>query len=185
MPSPYNQPGMPGTWGPINWAPMNNAPTTWAPYQTYSGTGSHLAGAPGGMYPPQPPRTHKVQTPSTNVIKVSGPESAKAFPTEPNSEIAMFDASHPIFYWKITDEGGYCGHPRAFKFEEIEIDWDNLGSVQMEKASASRIEKDEFEKTVNRLDEKIDGAIAGFAETVKKLSEQVDGVEKMLEGLVS
>lgn len=53
-----------------------------------------------------------------NLLKVTGPESAKAYPIPPNSEVALFDAENPVFYVKTTDASGYPTL-RTFKFEEV------------------------------------------------------------------
>ena len=144
-----------------NWAPMNSNygnPYTWQPsYPTYSGTGSHLRGAP------QP-----AQQPSTNVVKVAGPESAKAFSAGANAFLVLFDESRPIFYSKTTDDGGFPSI-RAFKFEEIPLD-----SILAESQGAAAA------PPVDDLRKDIDTLKASFAETQSDISE----LKKMLEGLV-
>jgi hypothetical protein len=57
------------------------------------------------------------QRPQNNLLKVTGPESAKAYPIPPNSEVALFDAENPVFYVKTTDASGYPTL-RTFRFEE-------------------------------------------------------------------
>ena len=58
------------------------------------------------------------QQPFSNIVRVSGPESAKAYYMPPNSQGVMFDADEPIFYWKSTDDSGFPTL-RTFKFEEV------------------------------------------------------------------
>ena len=56
--------------------------------------------------------------PQNNLLRVTGPESAKAYPIPPNSEVALFDGENPVFYIKTTDASGYPTL-RTFKFEEV------------------------------------------------------------------
>ena len=51
------------------------------------------------------------------IIKVNGIESARAYPTQPNSMIALFDANDDIFYVKTTDASNYPTI-RRFRFVE-------------------------------------------------------------------
>lgn len=82
--------------------------TTPYPYQTQ--TNPYSVG-PGYSQPFMP-------RPQNNLLKVTGPESAKAYPIAPNSEVALFDAENPVFYVKTTDASGYPTL-RTFKFEEV------------------------------------------------------------------
>ena len=54
----------------------------------------------------------------SNLLKVTGPESAKAYPVGPNSTVALFDGDQAIFYLKTTDDAGFATL-RTFKFEEV------------------------------------------------------------------
>ena len=56
--------------------------------------------------------------PQNNLLRGTGPESAKAYPIPPNSEVALFDGENPVFYIKTTDASGYPTL-RTFKFEEV------------------------------------------------------------------
>lgn len=57
------------------------------------------------------------QQPVNNLLRVTGPESAKAYSLPPNSNVVLFDAENPIFYWKTTDDSGFATL-RTFIFEE-------------------------------------------------------------------
>ena len=61
------------------------------------------------------------QQPVDNVLRVAGPESANAYPLPEKSNIVLFDANNPMFYWKTTDDNGYPYPLRAFKFEEVKL----------------------------------------------------------------
>lgn len=61
------------------------------------------------------------QQPIDNILRVAGPESASAYPLPEKSNIVLFDANNPIFYWKTTDDNGYPYPLRAFKFEEVKL----------------------------------------------------------------
>lgn len=93
----------------LNWAPMNNAPNTWDgytnPYRTVTPTGNRI-----GYSPMQP-------QPMNNLLRVTGPESAKAYSLPPNSNVVLFDADNPIFYLKATDDSGFATI-RTFEFNE-------------------------------------------------------------------
>ena len=97
MPMQYS----PGTWGnPVPVPQMTWSPNTQYPQpSTYSGSGSH------------------VQQPVNNLLRVTGPESAKAYPLPPNSSVVLFDGENPIFYLKSTDDSGFATL-REFEFME-------------------------------------------------------------------
>ena len=91
--------------GQYNWIPPNNHwPGTWqwngnSPYQS-----------------PQLNNNTNIQ-PVNNLLRVTGPESAKAYSLPPNSDVVLFDSENPIFYWKSTDDSGFATL-RTFIFEE-------------------------------------------------------------------
>ena len=71
--------------------------------------------------PYQPPQLNTInQQPVNNLLRVTGPESAKAYSLPPNSNVVLFDAENPIFYWKSTDDSGFATL-RTFIFEEQKI----------------------------------------------------------------
>ena len=74
---------------------MPPATQYYSPYPNYQGR------APAMGY------SQQLQTPQTNLLRVSGPESAKSYPMGPNSSLALFDAEHPTFYWVYTDDSGF------------------------------------------------------------------------------
>lgn len=85
------------------------------------------------MYPQQYPSFNNYQQPFSfqnanglnsntgqQLIRVNGLDSAKAYPTQPNSTVALFDANEDIMYIKSTDASNYPSI-RRFRFvEEIE-----------------------------------------------------------------
>lgn len=70
--------------------------------------------------PYQQHNINNIQQPINNLLRVTGPESAKAYPLPPNSDIVLFDANNPIFYWKSTDDSGFTTL-RTFTFEEQKV----------------------------------------------------------------
>ncbi len=56
--------------------------------------------------------------PVNNLIKVAGRPGADAYFLPPNSSVILLDANEPIFYWKVTDDGGFAT-VREFSFAEI------------------------------------------------------------------
>lgn len=53
----------------------------------------------------------------SNLIKVNGIESAKAYPASPNSETMLFDENDDVMYYKETDVNGFSTI-RKFRFAE-------------------------------------------------------------------
>lgn len=101
------------------------------------------------------------QRPQNNLLKVTGPESAKAYPIPPNSEVALFDAENPVFYVKTTDASGYPTL-RTFKFEEVPPQVIDVRPA----AEATRPDLSEF---ASKKD--LDGLQADISEIKKTLKE--------------
>ena len=84
----------------------------WTPPSGWSGAWQN------NYNPYQPPQLNTInQQPVNNLLRVTGPESAKAYSLPPNSNVVLFDAENPIFYWKSTDDSGFATL-RTFIFEE-------------------------------------------------------------------
>ena len=92
-----------------------------------------------------------------NILRVTGPESAKAYSLPPNSNVILFDADNPIFYLKSTDDSGFA-NLRTFTFEE-----QIPPQPAVEENTASYITKDDLES----------------------LEEDISELKEMLKGLVS
>ena len=58
------------------------------------------------------------QQSQNNLLRVTGPESAKAYSLPPNSNVVLFDADNPVFYIKSTDDSGFTTL-RTFEFTEV------------------------------------------------------------------
>lgn len=52
------------------------------------------------------------------LLRVNGIESAKMYPTSPNSSIALFDENEDVFYLKSTDASNF---PTIRKFMFVEV----------------------------------------------------------------
>ena len=63
---------------------------------------------------------------SNDLPKVKGIESARQFPTQPNSRVAIFDEDDDVFYVIATDASNFKSI-RRFRFNEepIEVAYDN------------------------------------------------------------
>lgn len=59
-------------------------------------------------------------TPGQQLPKVNGMESAKAYPTAPNSTVALFDANDDVMYVKSTDASNFPTIRRFRFYEESE-----------------------------------------------------------------
>ena len=96
------------------------------------------------------------QKPENNIIRVTGPESAKAYPLGRDSAIVLFDAKNPIFYLKTTDDGGFPLPLRTFRFEEIieqppePIDTSNF---------ATKSDLEDLEKNISELKNLLEGLV--------------------------
>ena len=98
--------------GPYNnWTPNNNWNNNWNNNRVWN--------------QPRPQFNNNInnvsQQPVDNILRVAGPESANAYPLPEKSNIVLFDANNPMFYWKTTDDNGYPYPLRAFKFEEVKL----------------------------------------------------------------
>lgn len=81
--------------------------------------------------------------PGPQLDKVNGIDSARAFPTKPNSQIALFDANEDVMYIKTTD-GNNFATIRKFRFiEEPETSQQQADTIKMDELFVS---KEEFEK---------------------------------------
>ena len=58
--------------------------------------------------------------PGPQLLKVNGIESAKVYPTQPNSMIALFDANEDVMYIKTTDTNNFSTIKRYVFIEEPE-----------------------------------------------------------------
>ena len=64
------------------------------------------------------PTSVSTSQPAQQLQKVNGLDSAKAYQTQPNSQVALFDANEDIMYIKTTDASNFPTI-RIFKFSEI------------------------------------------------------------------
>lgn len=103
------------------------------------------------------------QRPQNNLLRVTGPESAKAYPIPPNSEVALFDGENPVFYVKTTDASGYPTL-RTFKFEEVApqvIDVQPAAEVTQPDLSgyASKDDVDALRSDISEIKEALKGLV--------------------------
>ena len=66
---------------------------------------------------------------NSQLIQVNGIESAKAYPTTPNSTVALFDTNDDILYIKSTDASNFPTI-RKFRFKEESLEVQAQPSVQ-------------------------------------------------------
>lgn len=71
---------------------------------------------------PYQSQQNNLQQSVNNILRVTGPESAKAYTLPANSSVILFDAENPIFYLKTTDDGGFPHALRTFTFEELKTE---------------------------------------------------------------
>lgn len=68
-------------------------------------------------YSPMAPIPQQQTAPG--LIQVTGLEGAKAYPMNPNTEVALFDGNRDVFYLKRTDAGGYPT-VEAYEFKPLQ-----------------------------------------------------------------
>ena len=145
MPANYNGAGNQN----VNWAPMNNQPGTWTPpgqYQQYN---------PYGYRWNQPqfiPQSAPQPAPQSysNLIKVSGMESVKAYPMGPNQDLAMFHGTEPIFYLVSTDDSGFKSIREFNFYEKDTVDQDAEPHANVE-AFATKEDVDDMKKEISDI----------------------------------
>lgn len=67
------------------------------------------------------PNNYMPQQNDNQLIRVNGIESAKAYPTQPNSTVALFDSNDDIMYIKSTDASNFPT-VRRFRFHEEAVE---------------------------------------------------------------
>jgi hypothetical protein len=86
-----------------------------------------------------------------NIFRVTGPESAKAYPLCRDSSVVLFDADNPVFYLKTTDDGGFPLPLRTFSFEEIKTP--EVQPVVEQIDTSNFVTKDDLEGLQNNISE--------------------------------
>ncbi len=86
-----------------------------------------------------------------NIFRVTGPESAKAYPLGRDSSVVLFDADNPVFYLKTTDDGGFPLPLRTFSFEEIKTP--EVQPVVEQIDTSNFVTKDDLEGLQNNISE--------------------------------
>ena len=88
----------------------------------------------------------QMRQPSTNILRVMGPESAQAYQIGPDSQVILMDANEPYFYIKQTDSSGYS-IMRAFSFQEIPWPLNQSVPLQNQEHSVNQeyVTKSDFE----------------------------------------
>ena len=131
--------------GQYNWAPNNywSGLNTWPYYQQYNNQ-----------------NFNNIQQPVNNLLKVTGPESAKAYPLPPKSTVVLFDEEEPVFYVKTTDDSGFANPPRAFKFEEItETQLQPINNLTNTSEFATKNDLELLQKNISEIRELLEGLV--------------------------
>lgn len=85
------------------------------------GINNTLFGAQGTPTSPIPTIPYQYNpTNSQSLLRVNGIESAKAYPTQPNSMVALFDENEDVFYIKSTDASNFPTIKKYRFTEEVE-----------------------------------------------------------------
>lgn len=81
---------------------------------------------------------------STQLIRVTGMDGAKAYQMAPNSCVPLFDADKDIMYVKSTDGAGFPTI-RTFSFAPVEVSQDKVPEY------VTRAELDDFERKIREM----------------------------------
>ena len=101
------------------------------------------------------------QQPVNNILRVTGPESAKAYSIPADSNVILFDANNPVFYLKTTDDGGFPHPLRTFKFEEIKAPDTSAPSEQIDTSNfATKDDLEILQNNVLELKEMLEGLVS-------------------------
>ena len=84
-----------------------------------------------------------------------GVETAKTYPTRPNSRVALFDEDDDVFYMIRTDQNGYKSEIRRFRFVEEPIESQNGSYVSKEDFNTLREEMGDVKQSIQQLTEAI------------------------------
>ena len=85
-----------------------------------------------------------------NILRVMGPESARAFQIGPNSQVILMDSNKPIFYMKNSDSSGYS-ETRAFEFKEIPLNQEPTSSNNSKEEYVTKTDFEEYKKFIEDL----------------------------------
>ena len=85
----------------------------------------------------------------SNVIKVMGEESAKAYPIGRNSSLLLVDENQPYVYLKTSDDGGFA-QMKKFKIELVQEEQKTQPSVDTSQF-VTKQDFDEFKKMIEDL----------------------------------
>ena len=100
------------------------------------------------------------QQPVNNILRVTGPESAKAYSIPADSSVILFDANNPIFYLKTTDDGGFPHPLRTFKFEEVKVPDISASMEQIDTSNfATKDDLDTLQSNISELKEMLEGLV--------------------------
>lgn len=96
--------------------------------------------------------------------KVNGIDSARMYPTSPNSNIALFEENDDVFYYVHTDASNYKTI-RRFRFVEEPIETANNGNY---------VTKDEF-NTIHKEIDDVKQLVQQLSESITKSSKPKHG----------
>ena len=97
---------------------MMTNPMMMNPVQQYPGNNFFNPYGAGTTYPSNAQSTNAVDS-TSNLIRVTGIDGAKAYQMPPNSTVALFDSNEDVMYIKSTDGAGFPTI-RTFGFAPIE-----------------------------------------------------------------
>ena len=98
--------------------------------------------------------------PINNILRVTGPESAKAYSIPADSSVVLFDAENPVFYLKTTDDGGFPHPLRTFSFEEMKTPDTQQPTEQIDTSNfATKDDLEILQKNIHELKDLLEGLV--------------------------
>lgn len=97
---------------------MMTNPMMMNPVQQYPGNNFFNPYGAGTTYPSNAQSTNAIDS-TSNLIRVTGIDGAKAYQMPPNSTVALFDSNEDVMYVKSTDGAGFPTI-RTFSFSPME-----------------------------------------------------------------
>ena len=118
---------------------------------------------------PNPPQIQPLNQPR-ELEKVNGIESAKQYPMQPNSMVALFDMNDDIFYLKVTDASNF---PTIRKFRFVE-EFDAPAQASQPTTEQKYVPYEEFAEFMNT-----------YRQRMKEMEELKDGQQHIWEAIDS
>ena len=86
-----------------------------------------------------------------DLLKVKGIESARMYPTQPNSRVALFDEDDDVFYIIRTDSSNFKSEVRRYRYIEEPIESSNNNYVTKDEFNSLKEEIGNVQQSIQQL----------------------------------